>query len=46
LNDQEDHQRGADADGETKDIDQGKDLIAAEIPKRYKEIVFEHDAAI
>jgi hypothetical protein len=45
MDDQEDHQGSADADGEAQDIDHRKNLIATEIPECYEEIVFEHDGA-
>lgn len=42
LHDQENHQRCADADGESQNIDQGKDSVAAEVPLRDEQVVFEH----
>ena len=40
LYEQEDDERGADADGEADDIDERKDLVAPEVTQRDEEIVF------
>ncbi len=42
LHDQENHQRCADADGKSQNIDHGKDSVAAEVPQRDEQVVFEH----
>ena len=39
---QKDHQGCTDANGEAQDIDNGKNLIAAEIPEGDNQPVFEH----
>jgi len=45
MNDPEDDQGSADADGEAQDINHRENLIAAEIPQRDNQIVFEHGGA-
>jgi hypothetical protein len=40
MDEEKDHQRGADADGEAGDIDKGEGLVAAEAPQGDEEIVF------
>ena len=42
MYEEEDDEGGADADGETEDIDKGKGFVAPEVPDSDKEITFKH----
>ncbi len=46
LHDQENHQRCADTDGKSQDIDQGEDPVAPEVPQRDEQVVFEHGKCV
>ena len=42
VDDQVNDQGGADPNGKTGNIDQGKDLVSPKISKRNKEVIFDH----
>lgn len=42
MNDQVDHEGGADANSKAGDVDQGKDLVFPKIPDRNQNIAFKH----